>query len=742
MSADGSTTAALQRYFGFSEFREGQEEVINSVLSGDDSIVVMPTGGGKSLCYQLPALMIEGVSLVISPLIALMKDQVDQLTARGIPTTFINSSIGYSEAANRLARMRGGQFKMVYVAPERFRNESFLNTIKEVQVKLFAIDEAHCISHWGHDFRPDYLRLSEAVGRLGRPQVMALTATATSQVRADIAKQLALAKPRVFIAGFDRPNLALRVFHPGSEKQKLDEVRRVISRAGGSGVIYAATRKSVEQIATNLKMAGFAAEAYHAGMEDRERTRTQDSFMSGKLDAIVATNAFGMGIDKPDIRFVIHYHLPGSIEAYYQEVGRAGRDGLPAECVLLFNYADTRTQQFFIDGSHPAPELIAEVYRMLASLKIEKIELSAREIALRLNVKNEMSIASALVILEKAGHIERGRASDSFAVLSLKKRVDEALGQIDGQSIESDLLRHLVFDAGLNDRETMEFDVSGMAAAISAGEPQIRRALSKLADRGVVSFRNAFRGKGIRFLDKTRVSTLNIDRKELGLRAAAEQRKLRAMIDYCYAETCLRQLILRYFGDPKRVSACTSCSNCTPYPKETPAPGRSGSTGKIGGDFAIAGVKASAARREQAAPVNLGTAPSARAAAVSRADAARAFKQPAGVQGRALNLDETIVVKKTLSCVARMNDRFGKGTVAAVLRGSKSQQVMDNKLDQLSTYGLLRSMTQEQITEFIKALVEAGCIGVSKGSYPTVRLTDYGREVMTGRSEVHLRIPA
>ena len=227
MSADGRTTAALQRHFGFTDFKEGQEEVINSVLGGDDSIVVMPTGGGKSLCYQLPALMIEGAALVISPLISLMKDQVDQLTARGISTTFINSSVGYHEVTNRLARMRAGQFKLIYVAPERFRNETFVNSIKELKVKLFAIDEAHCISHWGHDFRPDYLRLREAVEGLGRPQVIALTATATAQVRADIVKQLGLRNPRVFIAGFDRPNLALRVFHTGSEKQKLEEVRRV-----------------------------------------------------------------------------------------------------------------------------------------------------------------------------------------------------------------------------------------------------------------------------------------------------------------------------------------------------------------------------------------------------------------------------------------------------------------------------------------------------------------------------------
>src|SRR6185369_15188445 len=254
------------------------------------------------------------------------------------------------------------------------------------------------------------LRLKEAANLLGRPQIIALTATATPQVRADISEQLGLTDPHVSVAGFDRPNLALRVLHTATEKEKLDAVKRLIQNSNGSGIIYAATRKSVEQISAKLKLAGLAVELYHGGMEEAERSRAQDAFMRGEARAIVATNAFGMGIDKSDIRFVAHFHLPGSIEAYYQEVGRAGRDGLPADCVMLFNYADTRTQQFFIEGSHPPPELISQVYQELASFGAEKVELSAREIAQRLRIKNDMSIHSALVVLEKAGHIERGRA--------------------------------------------------------------------------------------------------------------------------------------------------------------------------------------------------------------------------------------------------------------------------------------------------------------------------------------------
>src|SRR5712691_390729 len=257
---------SLREHFGFDGFRAGQREVISAILEKRNAVVVMPTGGGKSLCYQLPAMMIDGVTLVVSPLIALMKDQVDALAARDIPTTFINSSLGYAETNKRLSEIRRGLVKLVYVAPERFRSQAFMDTIATVKVRLFAVDEAHCISHWGHDFRPDYLRLKDAVERLGHPQIIALTATATAKVRADISEQLGLTDPRYLVAGFDRPNLALRVVHISTEKEKLETLKRIIKRSTGSGIIYAATRKSVEQITAKLKMAGLSVEPYHGGM--------------------------------------------------------------------------------------------------------------------------------------------------------------------------------------------------------------------------------------------------------------------------------------------------------------------------------------------------------------------------------------------------------------------------------------------------------------------------------------------
>ncbi|MEK6321344.1 MAG: RecQ family ATP-dependent DNA helicase [Acidobacteriota bacterium] len=742
---------ALQHHFGFTDFLEGQAEVIDSVLAGQNAVVVMPTGGGKSLCYQLPAMMIDGVTLVVSPLIALMKDQVDALAARDIPTTFINSSLGYAETNKRLSEIRRGLYKLVYVAPERFRSQAFMDAIASVEVRLFAVDEAHCISHWGHDFRPDYLRLKDAVERLGHPQIIALTATATPKVRADISEQLALKDPRFLVAGFDRPNLALRVVHVSTEKEKLETLKLIVKRSTGSGIIYAATRKSVEQITAKLKMAGLSVEPYHGGMGEHERTGAQDSFMTGRVQAIVATNAFGMGIDKRDIRFVVHYHLPGSIEAYYQEVGRAGRDGLPADCLLLFNYADTRTQQFFIEGNHPPPELIRRVYHEITSFGLEKIEMSARELAKRLGEKNDMSIYSALIVLEKSGYIERGRSTDKNVIARLTARVDAALDQVDGDSAEGNVLREIIFNRNVNDREQTELDLKAIGRSLDIGDAQLRRAFRGLSARGVISYRNAYQGRGIKLLDDPPAATLRLDTKELAARAAAEQWKLRKMIDYCYHKACLRRFILDYFGDRKKVSVCQTCSVCAPHPSSYVDVSHSEKKRAGSGTLAV-GAASLASKLPKANLIdeliieNAPTGNELRAELRKRAELNRAMSLAATSaeqdtsRGRSLNPAETIVVRKVLSCVARLNGRFGKGTVAAVLRGSSAKQVLEHHLERLSTYGLLRDMTLDEITAYVKALIQAGCIGVGRGQYPTVSLTDFGREVMMARAEVMLEL--
>src|SRR5882724_5092876 len=398
---------SLRKHFGFTDFRDGQREVISAILAGKNAVVVMPTGSGKSLCYQLPAMMLEGVTLVVSPLIALMKDQVDALRARDLPATFINSSLDPGEQRARLDALRRGQYKLVYVAPERFRSSRFIEALQSIRISLFAVDEAHCVSTWGHDFRPDYLRLKTTIQELKGVQTLALTATATPYVRSDIIQQLGLEKPPTFVSGFDRPNLSIEVIHTEKEREKIAHIKRLALTHKGSGIIYASTRKAVEQVAANLQEQGLGVAAYHAGMGDAVRIRAQENFMSGRAQMIVATNAFGMGIDKPDIRFVAHYQMPGSIEAYYQEIGRAGRDGLPSSCVLLFNYADKNTHDFFIEGSYPNAEIIRDVYDALVATGQKRIELSASEIGKRAGARNDMAVNSALYLLERAGHIQR-----------------------------------------------------------------------------------------------------------------------------------------------------------------------------------------------------------------------------------------------------------------------------------------------------------------------------------------------
>ncbi len=399
----------LRQHFGHADFREPQGEIVQALLSGRDSLVVMPTGGGKSLCYQLPALMLDGVTLVVSPLIALMKDQVDALRAKGIAAGLINSTQDWATQRDTLDEMRRGHLKLVYVAPERFRANSFCQTLAGTRIAMLAIDEAHCISQWGHDFRPDYLRLGEALAILNRPLCVALTATATPDVRADIQHQLKLRDPATFVAGFARANLTFNITHCERKVDKAKRLRKLIERHR-TGIIYAATRKSVEALSEELRADRIAHTVYHAGLSPSERAAAQEQFISGRSDLAVATSAFGMGIDRADLRLVCHYEMPGSIEAFYQEAGRAGRDGLPAHCELLFFFADKRVQEFFIEGANPEPSRIRELYdtiRQRANAEHE-VHLSVDDLTEALGgKKNSMAVQSALGQLKSAGYLER-----------------------------------------------------------------------------------------------------------------------------------------------------------------------------------------------------------------------------------------------------------------------------------------------------------------------------------------------
>ena len=336
----------LKTHFGFERFLPLQEEIIRGVLAKQDALVLMPTGGGKSLCFQLPALMLPGLTLVISPLIALMKDQVDALQANGLPAEFINSTLSYAEIAQIQRQAQAGKIKILYVAPERLAVSEFQHFLQQITVSLIAIDESHCISEWGHDFRPDYRNLKTLRQIFPEVPVMALTATATQKVREDIIGQLSLEQAQIFISSFNRPNLSYAVLPKKDAYEQLLELLR--EHRQDSAIIYCFSRKDTERLAADLRREGFKARPYHAGLESGQRRTNQEKFIRDEMQIIVATIAFGMGIDKPDVRLVIHYSLPKSIEGYYQETGRAGRDGLPSRCVLFYSYADSIKQQYFI----------------------------------------------------------------------------------------------------------------------------------------------------------------------------------------------------------------------------------------------------------------------------------------------------------------------------------------------------------------------------------------------------------
>jgi len=357
MNSEASWLGALKRYFGFTSFRPLQAEIIRGVMAGEDVFALLPTGGGKSLCFQLPALLRPGLTLVVSPLIALMKDQVDAMQAAGIAATFLNSTLKPDESRRRLAGLHRGQFVLLYVAPERLMLPGFLEDLEKWNMNLIAVDEAHCISEWGHDFRPEYRQLARLRELFPRVPMMALTATATTRVREDIVKLLELRAPRIFVASFNRPNLTYRVIAKNKATQQVLEYLRAHPR--DSGIIYCHSRKGAEQLAGRLEEKGIRARPYHAGLTAPQRSENQELFLRDEVRIVCATIAFGMGINKPNVRFVIHHDLPKNIEGYYQETGRAGRDGLPGECILLFNPGDTVKQMMFIEEKPAAEQDIA-----------------------------------------------------------------------------------------------------------------------------------------------------------------------------------------------------------------------------------------------------------------------------------------------------------------------------------------------------------------------------------------------
>lgn len=555
---------ALERHFGYDAFRPGQERAVGAVLAGRDTLVILPTGGGKSLCYQVPALLLSGLTVVVSPLISLMKDQVDALEARGLPATFVNSTLPAGEISRRLGRAEEGSIKLLYVAPERFDARATADRLHTIGVSLLAIDEAHCISEWGHDFRPSYLRLREVRERLGTPPTIALTATATPDVRRDIVRQLGLTHPETVISGFDRHNLQYHVVRTRTEHDKDMALARTLRATGGAAIVYASTRRSVERVTRVLARERITAAAYHAGLDDGRRRAVQDAFMTDAARVIVATNAFGMGIDKADVRLVVHHAMPGTLEAYYQEAGRAGRDGLPSRCVLLHAFQDRFTHEYFVTTAYPERAAVERVYEVLCreGARAGLVNAAAGQIAVAAGAKvKERDVESAMRLLEHAGALEVEPTTAvrvRVRLIATPERVRAELGADD--LAERELLRALWRAVGPRLQDGALIDPDGLPPGFG-GPLGVATLLDRLERRQFVTWHRT--GGGIRLADPSRpLSRFAIDWSTLARRRRAELSKLDAMQRYAYTTRCRRAFLLRYFGDPSARDRCDGCDVC------------------------------------------------------------------------------------------------------------------------------------------------------------------------------------
>lgn len=683
---------ALERYFGYREFRPGQEEIIHSVLARRDTLVVMPTGGGKSLCYQVPALLIDGVTLVISPLIALMKDQVDALARCGVRATTINSTLDFGTLRQRMTDIRYGMYRLVYVAPERFESPMFLELIGQLEIGLLAIDEAHCISEWGHDFRPSYLRLREAAQALNRPPIIALTATATPYVQEDIINQLGLVNPSRFVRGFDRPNLSFGAVNSVDKEADLRAIMRTEMENDGSAVIYCGTRRNVEQVGTMLHAENLPVTIYHAGMQDKDRRGAQEAFINGRVKAIVATNAFGMGIDKSNVRHVIHYDMPGSIEAYYQEAGRAGRDGAESACTLLYNPRDRRLQEFFIRSGFPDRSQIEAVYDSLWDMvhvgignRYEGVFVpDEKELAAR-SRQHPATLQSLLATLEKNGILRKVKAErlGIVRILATSNEVQEYYRRTrdpDRQKAIMALLRTLG-GAALG-QQTM-FNPEDVASKHGLSVEALDKNLRALMMSGLLVYTPPTPGTGYQFLAE-RLSTrrLLVDERALDQGRERALLKLDAVERYIRTSACRRDFILEYFCAEPTPTPCGHCDNC----------------------------------RHRAA----GTLPAA-------------FEQPAAGRPAAdPKAPRTVRATELLLAAAfELRGRYGKMTLVDVLRGERNTTIERFGLWGYPRYAELRDYDRGELAHIADRLIAERVLESSASLKPTVRITAKGRDAIS-----------
>jgi ATP-dependent DNA helicase RecQ len=557
----------LEKYFGYKEFRAGQEEIIAAILEKNDTLVVMPTGGGKSLCFQLPALLMQGTALVISPLIALMKDQYDVLIKKNYPVTYINSTLSNEEAKKRISNAIQGDYKLIYIAPERLTNPYFLEILSQLKISFLAVDEAHCISEWGHDFRPAYLNIANALQNINIPNIIALTATATPDVQKDIVEHLNMKKPKMLIKGFDRKNLTFVTEKIADKTGKILEILK--NTKAGSTIIYCGSRKKTDEIYYSLIENGINAVKYHAGMTNEERKKNQDIFINDEVKIIVATNAFGMGIDKPDVRNVIHANLTGSIEAYYQEAGRAGRDGLPANCYLLHHYSDKKLQEFFINNSFPEKEEFVNIYDFIYLIKNFN-NLANIEIANKLGI----SISQVTTIInhfENCGILEKLNEQKNIQMKFNYSKAEfynylQNTNQKNKNVLES-LLRNFSEEIYF---DFFEIDLLNFAKKYDLKQEEILNSLSDLDKIGIIDLKAQISANSFKLIQEKKQ---NIDKIGINFEKLQEQKnnslnKLEKVIEYATTKSCKKNFILDYFNDKSYENVCGKCSSCNKIEKQ------------------------------------------------------------------------------------------------------------------------------------------------------------------------------
>ncbi|MCU0711862.1 MAG: RecQ family ATP-dependent DNA helicase [Pirellula sp.] len=711
--------------FGLAEFRRGQREVIDHILAGNDCLCVMPTGGGKSLCYQLPSVVRTGLTIVVSPLIALMKDQVDALTRRGIAATLINSTLSPAEQNQRLDRVARGKYSLLYVAPERLRNQNFVDAIRSTPIQLLAIDEAHCISEWGHDFRPDYQRVGRFREALGGVQTVALTATATPRVRQDIVDSLRLKVAKHFITGFARDNLYFGVVQCRSDRDKEQKLVEFLQTKPGSGIIYAATRKRCEALVELLaKEAKISVGVYHAGLAPDQRKFIQEQFMRGELEAIVATNAFGMGIDKSDLRYVVHFNTPGTIEAYYQEAGRAGRDGLPSQCVLLYSPQDRYIQEFFIENANPSKEIIESVYKFLISYPTDPIELTAEEIKERTNAPvSSEAINSCLQLLSRTEVVERLEVAGGLAMVRIDSKLPTLVDLLPKEAtVKRSVLRVVEKAVGDRREEAVYVNPRWLMQQLQMERDALSRHLRELCNLPGFDYVPPFRGRAIHIRKRdVPFDKLGIDHKTLAERKKADYEKLDRMVAYSQTRSCRQKNILEYFGDGS-ASDCKLCDRChgktgwVPLPElpldvqlKLQAKQKQNNATVLADNTQTS--DAVAATPTSATP----TAPTQKAAAqpsVEKKSSTSSSKTKQAAKGDAVNLlpaeqeRARAVANQVLSAIDRTHGYLSKTVLSQFFAGTDNKAIQGLRLSRLNEFGMLQDWKRTHVSALLDLMLD------------------------------------